>query len=251
MAFLLLLLFCCLVGKKLKCPFCERLYGYETNLRAHIRQRHQGIRVPCPFCTRTFTRNNTVRRHVAREHRALLGGVRAFHHPLNPEAGGPGGPHSHPPFGSPPGGSTTSSPSQGSPSTSTSASSSAGSGGNPMGGGGQIISGGSMGQGQHLVVTSGGPVGHGGMGNMGGMGGPSAAAVAAAVAAAAASSNLPLPLPSNSPPLSGSSVASGNNNRPASRSSVGSKPMDWHLALLHTKWASFIHSNNTYSNHLG
>lgn len=216
-----------------------------------VLQRHQGIRVPCPFCTRTFTRNNTVRRHVAREHRALLGGVRAFHHPLNPEAG-PGGPHSHPPFGSPPGGSTTSSPSQGSPSTSTSASSSAGSGGNPMGGGGQIISGGSMGQGQHLVVTSGGPVGvgHGGMGNMGGIGGPSAAAVAAAVAAAAATSNLPLP--NSSPPLSGSSVASGNNNRPASQSSVGgSKPMDWHLALLQTKWASFIHSNNTYSNHLG
>lgn len=56
-------------GKKLKCPFCERLYGYETNLRAHIRQRHQGIRVPCPFCSRTFTRNNTVRRHIAREHK--------------------------------------------------------------------------------------------------------------------------------------------------------------------------------------
>ncbi|XP_013168501.1 PREDICTED: broad-complex core protein isoform 6 [Papilio xuthus] len=56
-------------GKKLKCPYCERLYGYETNLRAHIRQRHQGIRVPCPHCTRTFTRNNTVRRHIAREHR--------------------------------------------------------------------------------------------------------------------------------------------------------------------------------------
>ncbi|XP_051169269.1 zinc finger protein chinmo isoform X1 [Leptopilina boulardi] len=59
-------------GKKLKCPFCERLYGYETNLRAHIRQRHQGIRVPCPFCTRTFTRNNTVRRHIAREHKTEL-----------------------------------------------------------------------------------------------------------------------------------------------------------------------------------
>lgn len=29
-------------GTKLKCPFCERVYGYETNLRAHIRQRHQG-----------------------------------------------------------------------------------------------------------------------------------------------------------------------------------------------------------------
>ncbi|XP_050670575.1 zinc finger protein chinmo-like isoform X2 [Leptidea sinapis] len=56
-------------GKKLKCPYCERLYGYETNLRAHIRQRHQGIRVPCPHCSRTFTRNNTVRRHIAREHR--------------------------------------------------------------------------------------------------------------------------------------------------------------------------------------
>ncbi|XP_026462543.1 zinc finger protein chinmo [Ctenocephalides felis] len=57
-------------GKKLKCPYCERLYGYETNLRAHVRQRHQGIRVHCPFCTRTFTRNNTVRRHIAREHKA-------------------------------------------------------------------------------------------------------------------------------------------------------------------------------------
>ncbi len=56
-------------GTKLKCPFCERTYGYETNLRAHIRQRHQGIRVPCPYCHRTFTRNNTVRRHIAREHR--------------------------------------------------------------------------------------------------------------------------------------------------------------------------------------
>merc|ERR1711971_1157783 len=55
-------------GSKLKCPFCERTYGYETNLRAHIRQRHQGIRVSCPYCPRTFTRNNTVRRHVAREH---------------------------------------------------------------------------------------------------------------------------------------------------------------------------------------
>nr|XP_012146757.1 PREDICTED: protein bric-a-brac 1 [Megachile rotundata] len=64
-------------GKKLKCPFCERLYGYETNLRAHIRQRHQGIRVPCPFCTRTFTRNNTVRRHIAREHKAELN-LKAF-----------------------------------------------------------------------------------------------------------------------------------------------------------------------------
>ncbi|XP_055298803.1 zinc finger protein chinmo isoform X2 [Sitodiplosis mosellana] len=56
-------------GKKLKCLYCDRLYGYETNLRAHIRQRHQGIRVPCPFCSRTFTRNNTVRRHIAREHK--------------------------------------------------------------------------------------------------------------------------------------------------------------------------------------
>ena len=56
-------------GTKLKCPFCERTYGYETNLRAHIRQRHQGIRVPCPFCHRSFTRNNTVRRHIQREHR--------------------------------------------------------------------------------------------------------------------------------------------------------------------------------------
>ncbi|XP_050438821.1 zinc finger protein chinmo [Adelges cooleyi] len=56
-------------GKKLQCPYCERLYGYETNLRAHIRQRHQGIRVPCPYCARTFTRNNTVRRHIAREHK--------------------------------------------------------------------------------------------------------------------------------------------------------------------------------------
>ncbi|XP_031342293.1 zinc finger protein chinmo-like isoform X2 [Photinus pyralis] len=64
-------------GKKLKCPFCERLYGYETNLRAHIRQRHQGIRVPCPFCSRTFTRNNTVRRHIAREHKTELS-MKAF-----------------------------------------------------------------------------------------------------------------------------------------------------------------------------
>jgi hypothetical protein len=59
-------------GKKLQCPYCERLYGYETNLRAHIRQRHQGIRVPCPFCARTFTRNNTVRRHIAREHKTEI-----------------------------------------------------------------------------------------------------------------------------------------------------------------------------------
>lgn len=60
-------------GKKLKCLYCDRLYGYETNLRAHIRQRHQGIRVPCPFCSRTFTRNNTVRRHIAREHKQEIG----------------------------------------------------------------------------------------------------------------------------------------------------------------------------------
>ncbi|KAL0106755.1 hypothetical protein PUN28_015360 [Cardiocondyla obscurior] len=59
-------------GTKLKCPLCERLYGYETNLRAHVRQRHQGIRVPCPYCSRTFTRNNTVRRHIAREHKSEL-----------------------------------------------------------------------------------------------------------------------------------------------------------------------------------
>jgi hypothetical protein len=58
-------------GSKLKCPFCERTYGYETNLRAHIRQRHQGIRVSCPHCPRTFTRNNTVRRHIQREHRGM------------------------------------------------------------------------------------------------------------------------------------------------------------------------------------
>lgn len=58
-----------ILGKKLQCPLCDRQYGYETNLRAHIRQRHQGIRVPCPFCSRTFTRNNTVRRHIAREHK--------------------------------------------------------------------------------------------------------------------------------------------------------------------------------------
>ncbi|XP_017880682.1 zinc finger protein chinmo isoform X1 [Ceratina calcarata] len=64
-------------GKKLKCPLCDRLYGYETNLRAHIKQRHQGIRVSCPFCTRTFTRNNTVRRHMAREHKAELN-LKAF-----------------------------------------------------------------------------------------------------------------------------------------------------------------------------
>ena len=62
-------------GTKLRCPFCERTYGYETNLRAHIRQRHQGIRVSCPYCPRTFTRNNTVRRHVAREHRHLAGRI--------------------------------------------------------------------------------------------------------------------------------------------------------------------------------
>lgn len=73
-----------LAGKKLKCPFCERLYGYETNLRAHIRQRHQGIRVPCPFCARTFTRNNTVRRHIAREHKheAALKQFQQHHGPL-------------------------------------------------------------------------------------------------------------------------------------------------------------------------
>ncbi|XP_063699619.1 zinc finger protein chinmo [Culicoides brevitarsis] len=59
-----------LIRKKLQCPLCERQYGYETNLRAHIRQRHQGIRVPCPYCSRTFTRNNTVRRHIAREHKS-------------------------------------------------------------------------------------------------------------------------------------------------------------------------------------
>ena len=71
---LLIEIFCfCFVGKKLKCLYCDRLYGYETNLRAHIRQRHQGIRVPCPFCSRTFTRNNTVRRHIAREHKAEIG----------------------------------------------------------------------------------------------------------------------------------------------------------------------------------
>lgn len=64
-------------GKKLKCPFCERLYGYETNLRAHVRQRHQGIRVSCPFCSRTFTRNNTVRRHIAREHKNEMS-IKAF-----------------------------------------------------------------------------------------------------------------------------------------------------------------------------
>nr|XP_050852859.1 zinc finger protein chinmo isoform X2 [Vespula vulgaris] len=64
-------------GKKLKCPFCERLYGYETNLRAHVRQRHQGIRVHCPYCSRTFTRNNTVRRHIAREHKGELS-LKAF-----------------------------------------------------------------------------------------------------------------------------------------------------------------------------
>ena len=55
-------------GTKLRCPFCERTYGYETNLRAHIRQRHQGIRVSCPYCPRTFTRNNTVRRWVGGDH---------------------------------------------------------------------------------------------------------------------------------------------------------------------------------------
>ncbi|EZA56145.1 hypothetical protein X777_03477 [Ooceraea biroi] len=64
--------------RKLKCPFCERLYGYETNLRAHVRQRHQGIRVPCPFCERTFTRNNTVRRHIAREHKSEVTYSKAF-----------------------------------------------------------------------------------------------------------------------------------------------------------------------------
>ena len=64
-----------IAGTKLRCPFCERTYGYETNLRAHIRQRHQGIRVSCPYCPRTFTRNNTVRRHVAREHRHLGGRI--------------------------------------------------------------------------------------------------------------------------------------------------------------------------------
>ncbi|XP_044592566.1 zinc finger protein chinmo isoform X1 [Cotesia glomerata] len=64
-------------GKKLKCPFCDRLYGYETNLRAHVRQRHQGIRVSCPFCSRTFTRNNTVRRHIAREHKNEIS-IKAF-----------------------------------------------------------------------------------------------------------------------------------------------------------------------------
>ncbi|CAH0382555.1 unnamed protein product [Bemisia tabaci] len=69
-------------GKKLQCPYCERLYGYETNLRAHIRQRHQGIRVPCPFCTRTFTRNNTVRRHIAREHKTELS-LKAFQQTQN------------------------------------------------------------------------------------------------------------------------------------------------------------------------
>ncbi|XP_014486679.1 PREDICTED: hormone receptor 4 [Dinoponera quadriceps] len=65
-------------GRKLKCPYCERLYGYETNLRAHIRQRHQGIRVHCPHCTRTFTRNNTVRRHIAREHKDVAFNLKAF-----------------------------------------------------------------------------------------------------------------------------------------------------------------------------
>jgi hypothetical protein len=37
-------------GTKLRCPFCDRTYGYETNLRAHIRQRHQVaiLRILCP-----------------------------------------------------------------------------------------------------------------------------------------------------------------------------------------------------------
>ncbi|CAH1969001.1 unnamed protein product [Acanthoscelides obtectus] len=86
-------------GKKLKCPFCERLYGYETNLRAHIRQRHQGIRVPCPFCSRTFTRNNTVRRHIAREHKHEMS-LKAFQQ--QQAAGGGATAQGPPPPGPPP-----------------------------------------------------------------------------------------------------------------------------------------------------
>jgi len=178
-------------GKKLKCPFCERLYGYETNLRAHIRQRHQGIRVPCPFCTRTFTRNNTVRRHVAREHRALLGGVgvgvRSFPHMAQDPSVPTGPPFTSPPRGSSGNnGSSGSSPSQGSP-------------------GNSISSGGTSG-------------GHGG-----GIG------------------------------MSGGHVHHSPPNRPNSHSSGGGgKGMDWHMALLQTKWASFVHSRNMYNsyNHL-
>eukprot|EP00095_Tigriopus_kingsejongensis_P011007 snap_masked-scaffold571_size134521-processed-gene-0.4 protein:Tk11007 transcript:snap_masked-scaffold571_size134521-processed-gene-0.4-mRNA-1 annotation:"protein alpha isoform" len=89
-------------GTKLKCPFCERTYGYETNLRAHIRQRHQGIRVSCPYCPRTFTRNNTVRRHVQREHRHLAGRIptkfgstRVMPDPITSGPGAVGGALSH------------------------------------------------------------------------------------------------------------------------------------------------------------
>ncbi|XP_035708801.1 zinc finger protein chinmo isoform X2 [Folsomia candida] len=231
-------------GKKLKCPFCERLYGYETNLRAHIRQRHQGIRVPCPFCTRTFTRNNTVRRHVAREHRALLGGVRPFQHPLHPDQVG----GNHPPFGSPP--SNNSSPSQCSPNTGTPTS--IGNNGTTMSGGQLISTGGMSSHGHHMNSQSErAPLSHVSNMNMN-MGGASAAAIAAAVAAASASSNLPLP--PSSPPLSSASTGSGNSGRdhhgreradslgggrgmrggdagsegrPSSRtSSIGSKPVD-------------------------
>ncbi|KAL6254016.1 hypothetical protein P5V15_015870 [Pogonomyrmex californicus] len=31
----------CVSDRKLKCPFCERLYGFKSNLRAHVRNRHQ------------------------------------------------------------------------------------------------------------------------------------------------------------------------------------------------------------------
>ena len=55
-------------GSGLKCPFCERLYGHKTNLRAHIKEDHFGLRVACPYCPKLFTRPNTARRHLMKEH---------------------------------------------------------------------------------------------------------------------------------------------------------------------------------------
>ena len=59
------------VNAKYTCKYCEKSYGYLSNLKAHIKLIHEGIRILCKFCNRSFTRKSSLKKHIDRIHQGI------------------------------------------------------------------------------------------------------------------------------------------------------------------------------------
>ena len=52
----------------LDCPRCSDSFAHERSLKAHIRIKHDGIKLNCPHCTQTFTRRLNLLNHIRNVH---------------------------------------------------------------------------------------------------------------------------------------------------------------------------------------